>query len=563
MGKIAVLDQLTIDKIAAGEVVERPASVAKELVENAIDAGAVQITIEIREGGIGFLRITDNGSGIEKEDIPLAFLPHSTSKIRTAEDLLEVASLGFRGEALSSISAVSKVELISKTRTSVLGNRCCMEGGVQKELEEIAAPDGTTFIVRDLFYNTPARKKFLKTETTEAAAIHEMLTHLALSHPEISFKVLVNQQIRLQTTGNGKLKDVIYQIYGREVAANLLEVKFEEEPVKISGFIGTPELSRGNRSYENYFVNGRFVKSQLLTKAIEDAYRSFLPQHRYPFVCLNLQLDNEYLDVNVHPTKLELRFSNENQIYRWVNQAIQFSERQAVVMGFGDENSDCFVNQTDSEECLLRESSNYQLGEKREKILPKETKRVRKEYKIIGQVFDSYYLVQVREELYIIDFCAVYEKLLYEELIQKLYNENTPFSSQILSVPMVLNFQKQTEQQYLKFQSYFQKLGFEIEGFGEGAYMVRAVPKALQQLAQQKPLLELMESLSDISGEINLEKLITVCCRVAAREKHKLSKTERKTLLDKFLTIDNPYELFHRKPVMISMTKQELEKKFK
>jgi len=324
MGKITVLDQQTIDKIAAGEVVERPASVVKELVENAVDAGASQITVEIREGGIGFIRITDNGGGIEKEDIPLAFLRHSTSKIRSAEDLMGVSSLGFRGEALSSISAVSMVELITKARENTLGSRCCVEGGVQKSLEEIGAPDGTTMIVRNLFYNTPARKKFLRTELTEAAAIHETMTRLALSHPEISFKVMIHHQMKLQTAGNGNLKDVIYHIYGRDIAMRLIDVNREKGSLRISGFIGKPEISRGNRSYENYFINGRYVKSKIIAKGVEDGYKTFMMQHRYPFVCLNITIDDKtMLDVNVHPAKLELRFSNQNLIYDMVQETVR------------------------------------------------------------------------------------------------------------------------------------------------------------------------------------------------------------------------------------------------
>lgn len=313
MGKIAVLDQQTIDKIAAGEVVERPASVVKELVENAIDAKATQVTVEIKDGGIGFIRITDNGSGMEKDDIPLAFLRHSTSKIRSAEDLNGVSSLGFRGEALSSISAVAMVELITKTRESMMGNRCCIEGGVQKTLEEIGAPDGTTFIIRNLFFNTPARKKFLRSEMSEGSAIHELMTHLALSHPEVAFKVLIGGQMRIQTSGNGSLKDVIYHIYGRDVAMRLIQVDRQEGPVHITGFLGKPEISRGNRNYENYFVNGRYVKSKIIAKGIEDGYKSFMMQHRYPFVCLEFQIDGNLLDVNVHPP----RWRSDSAIRIW------------------------------------------------------------------------------------------------------------------------------------------------------------------------------------------------------------------------------------------------------
>lgn len=322
MGKIAVLDQQTIDKIAAGEVVERPASVVKELVENAIDAKATQVTVEIKDGGIGFIRITDNGSGMEKDDIPLAFLRHSTSKIRSVEDLNGVSSLGFRGEALSSISAVAMVELITKTRESMMGNRCCIEGGVQKTLEEIGAPDGTTFIIRNLFFNTPARKKFLRSEMSEGSAIHELMTHLALSHPEVAFKVLIGGQMRIQTSGNGSLKDVIYHIYGRDVAMRLIQVS-AGRPCAYYGIPGKTGDLPWKRNYENYFVNGRYVKSKIIAKGIEDGYKSFMMQHRYPFVCLEFQIDGNLLDVNVHPTKMEIRFSNQNLVYDLVERTVK------------------------------------------------------------------------------------------------------------------------------------------------------------------------------------------------------------------------------------------------
>lgn len=314
MPNIAILNQETIDKIAAGEVVERPCSVVKELVENAIDAGSTAITVEIKEGGISFIRITDNGCGIERDQVAVAFYRHSTSKIRSAEDLLTVKSLGFRGEALSSISAVARVELITKTYDELTGTRYVIEGSKVLSNEEIGAPDGTTFIVKDLFYNVPARRKFLKTAQTEGSYISDMVEKLALSHPDISFKFINNNQTKLHTSGNGNRKDIIYHIFGREISSSLLEVKHECEYFKVEGFIGKPVITRGNRNYENYFINGRYVKSNILSRAIEEAYKSFLMQHQYPFTVLYFTFFSE-LDVNVHPTKMELRFDNNNEIY--------------------------------------------------------------------------------------------------------------------------------------------------------------------------------------------------------------------------------------------------------
>ena len=322
MSKIALLNQETIDKIAAGEVIERPSSVVKELVENAIDAGASAITVEIKEGGTSFIRITDNGCGIEHDEVPLAFLRHSTSKIKSAEDLMCVHSLGFRGEALSSIASIARVELITKTFDALTGTRYLIEGSKEVAMEEIGAPDGTTFLVKDLFFNTPARRKFLKTPQTEGTYISDMLEKLALSHPDISFKYINNNQTRLHTSGNGNRKDLIYHIYGRDIASSLLEVNYESELFSVSGFIGKPLINRGNRNYENYFINGRYIKSSILSKAIEEAYKSFLMQHQYPFTVLYFTFPGETLDVNVHPTKMELRFDNNKEIYRQLCDAL-------------------------------------------------------------------------------------------------------------------------------------------------------------------------------------------------------------------------------------------------
>ena len=311
MQHIQVLDQVTIDKIAAGEVIERPASIVKELVENAIDAGATHVTIEIEEGGISLIRITDDGSGIMKEDIRNAFLRHSTSKIRNVEDLLHITSLGFRGEALSSIAAVTKVEVITKTKEAILGTRYVIEGGQELSLDEAGSSDGTTFIIRQLFYNVPARRKFLKTAMTEAGHVQDLLIRLALSHPEVAFRFLNNNQEKLRTSGSGKLKDVIYNIYGRDVASNLLELDYRQGGIHITGYLGKPLITRGNRNFETFFVNGRYVKSTMISRAVEDAYKDFMMQHKFPFVVLHFQVDTETVDVNVHPTKMELRFQNQ------------------------------------------------------------------------------------------------------------------------------------------------------------------------------------------------------------------------------------------------------------
>ncbi len=636
MGKIAVLDQQTIDQIAAGEVVERPASVVKELAENAIDAGASQVTVEIREGGVGMIRITDNGSGMERDDIPLAFLRHSTSKIRSAEDLTDVHSLGFRGEALSSIAAVAMVELITKTRESVLGSRCCIEGGVQKSLEEIGAPDGTTFVVRNLFYNTPARKKFLRSERSEAAAVHELLTRLALSHPEVSFKAIIGGQMQLQTAGNGSRKDVIYQVYGRETAMSLIEVDRSEGPLHITGYIGKPELSRGNRNYENYFVNGRYVKSAIIAKGIEDGYRTFMMQRRYPFTCLDIQVDGKLLDVNVHPTKMEIRFSDQNLLYDFVQRTVKDAlsgkelipqvtledpaERKTPKPSAQpvrqpvkpeekppleklwktpdtprktpeprDKNLDYFMEQMrkrveerhaqaassrpekvpepPKQPEMVREQNGYAAAPEQMELFDGKllSQEAAVEHIIIGQLFDTYWLVQYADRLYIIDQHAAHEKVLYERLMKNL-RERT-FSSQLLSPPIILNLSMQEEQLYLKYQSCFADMGFEIEGFGEHAYAVRAVPAELPQIASGDVLMELLDSLSEITGNVSseslLDKVASMSCKAAVKGNHAMSREEAKALIDELLTLENPYNCPHGRPTIISMTKRELEKKFK
>ncbi len=682
MGRIAVLDQQTIDRIAAGEVVERPASVVKELVENAVDAGASQVTVEIREGGVGYIRITDNGSGIEKEDIPLAFLRHSTSKIRSAEDLTGVTSLGFRGEALSSISAVSMVELITKTRTELLGSRCCLEGGIKKSLEETGAPDGTTFIIRNLFYNTPARKKFLKTEMSEAAAVHELMTRLALSHPEISFKVFIHNQMKLQTAGNGSLKDVIYHIYGRDIAMRLLPVDRREGPLHLTGFIGKPEISRGNRNYENYFVNGRYVKSRIIARGIEDGYKTFMMQHRYPFVCLNLHMDGTMLDVNVHPAKMELRFSRQNLVYDMVQRTVKealagkelipevtigketkepasIQDRKAAVSlqaavqepdqkpvlpvrkpdqkpvspvqepnrkplspvrepdqsslspdrepekplrkpeqelpepskepdAPADQDLAYFMAEMKKrveerhrrEQQMLKEDNGYQAEpetarmETAAEAVPEQLslfdgKLLSKEavirHEIIGQLFDTYWLVQYGDRLYIIDQHAAHEKVLYERLMKDL-RERT-FQSQLLSPPIVLNLSMQEEQLFIKYRQNFADMGFEIEEFGDRAYAVRAVPSNLPGIARHEILLDLLDSLSEISTNISsdtlLDKMASMSCRAAVKGNRQMTAMEAKALIDELLTLENPYNCPHGRPTIISMTKHELEKKFK
>lgn len=638
---IQVLDQSTINQIAAGEVVERPASVVKELMENAIDAGSTAITVEIRQGGIGFIRITDNGCGIKKEELPLAFLRHSTSKIRTAEDLLTVSSLGFRGEALSSIAAVSQVELITKTSGSLTGSRYRIEGGEEKGLEEIGAPDGTTFISRNLFFNTPARRKFLKTETTEGAHVTDLVEKIALSHPEISIRLIVNNQSRLHTSGNHNLKDIIYTVYGREIAANLLPVEVSNGIVKISGFIGKPVIARGNRNFENYFINGRYIKSGLVSKAIEDGYKSYMMQHKYPFTLLHLTVEPEFIDVNVHPSKMELRFKDGENMYRVICQAVvdalsgkelipnvslmsereerELEKKETVAAGnpiSGSGKSEPVKNAHGPEpfehrrmEAMGIREERPAYGEKKQErkwILPPKpltrelppermpaqvqqpiervkapiedppaqmemfdnrllSETARKRHRLIGQVFETYWLVEYDGSLYIIDQHAAHEKVLFEKNFASL--KTREYTSQLVSPPIILTLSLQEADLLKRHMKVFTDIGFEIEPFGGNEYAVRAVPDNLFSLAKKDLLMELIDGLSDESMGKNVEsiydRIATMSCKAAVKGNNELSFAEADKLIDELLKLENPYNCPHGRPTIVAISKYEMEKKFK
>ena len=637
MPQIEVLDQQTIDKIAAGEVIERPASVVKELVENSIDAKATAVTVEIKEGGISFIRITDNGCGIEKDQVPLAFLRHSTSKIRSVEDLLTVSSLGFRGEALSSIAAVSQVELITKTASGISGVRYLIEGGKEKAIEEIGAPQGTPFLVRNLFYNTPARRKFLKTPPTEAGYISDLMEHMALSHPEVSFKFIVNNQVKLHTSGNSNLKEIIYHIYGRDIAANLIEIHREFESFSMDGFIGKPLISRGNRNYENYFINGRYVRSSLIAKSIEDGYKSFVMQHKYPFTVLHLSIRGELLDVNVHPTKMELRFSNQEQDYENIQTAIReainqseliyrveladekkerekqreevrsaaevarkipepfekkrlealrhsvhkdspyerkypdrpFSYQQASIKDLLAKENTAPYTPKEPDASAQSEASNAASSETAAEAPPAPHRLLSPEsvkyHTIIGQVFDTYWLVQMEDNLYIIDQHAAHEKVLYERTMASLNSRE--YTSPAIFPPMLLSLSMQEEDLLKRYMDIFTRIGFQIEPFGGKEYAVTAIPANLFGLNERDLMIEMLDSLMQLKGnetpQIILEKVASMSCKAAVKGNQKLSRPEVKELIDELLTLENPYHCPHGRPTIISMSRYELEKKFK
>lgn len=661
MANIKVLDQNTINQIAAGEVIDRPASVVKELLENAIDAKATAITVEIKDGGISFIRITDNGCGIEKEDIKVAFLRHSTSKIRTAVDLVTVSSLGFRGEALSSISAVAMVELITKTKESFCGTRYVIEGGEEKSIEDIGVPDGTTFIVRNLFYNTPARRKFLKSANTEASYISDIVEKIALSHPEISIRFIINNQNKLHTSGSGSLRDVVYTVYNREIATNVIEINNSCQFMKITGYIGKPLISRGNRGYENYFINNRYVKSNFISRAIEDAYKSFLMQHKYPFTCINLQVDPELLDVNVHPSKMELRFRNQEEIYPFVFNTVDAAlhhrqlipdveieekkEKEKTVTQIVSEvmasdgkkvripepfeikrnesikesikeieianKKEQIFKLNEKNEILMEDSEKYKyvpenrisriiekqgrvdntkenqqagrfvenikpdLAEEKKVVVESQmelfddnllSKKARVKHKIIGQVFDTYWIVEYNDKMFIIDQHAAHEKVLYEKILKR-YNAKEQLSQEI-NPPIVVSVSMKEEQVLKANMDSFRKFGYEIEEFGGNEYAIRGVPYDLLSLSSRDLFLELLDGINIDDGikvkpDMLIDRMATMACKAAVKGNNKLSMDEANKLIDELLELDNPYNCPHGRPTIISMTKYEMEKKFK
>jgi DNA mismatch repair protein MutL len=618
MSRINVLDQNTINQIAAGEVIERPASVVKELVENAIDAGANAVTVEIKDGGISFIRITDNGSGIEEDDIPLVFLRHTTSKIRTAEDLLSVSSLGFRGEALSSIAAIGQVELVTKTSDAFTGIRYQIAGGEAKEMEHIGCPNGTTFIIRNIFFNTPARRKFLKSPVTEAGYISDLMVRLSISHPGVSFKFINNNQIKLHTPGNNLLKDIIYNVYGREISSHLLSVEGSISQVTIQGYIGKPLVSRGNRNYENYFINGRYIKSNLINKAIEEAFKPYTMSHRYPFTSIHLKIDSELIDVNVHPAKLEIRFKNGDEIYQLIYQTIknvldgrnmipdikltEEKETTAVIknvpepfeenrrktdaqIGFSkpdkfehsiiytkDKNEK--INDTEIGKLnevtsyggnLVKEAQIYKMNQEHSDQLSFLSEEAKISHRIIGQVFSTYWIVEYGDKMFLIDQHAAHEKVLYEKTISSLRQKE--FNSQLLEPPLILTLSMREEEAVKKYGKLLNQIGFEFEEFGGKEYAFRAVPGDLYGLAKQEILIELIDGLvtevfSD-TPEIILEKIASLSCKAAVKGNHNMSQSEANALIEQLLTLENPYFCPHGRPTIISMSKYELEKKFK
>lgn len=629
---IEILSQDTINKIAAGEVIDRPSSVVKELVENAIDANATAITIEIKEGGISFIRITDNGTGIHGDEIKTAFLRHATSKIKRIEDLVSVSSLGFRGEALSSIAAISQVELITKQQHSITGYRYVMEGGIEQCFEEVGVPDGTTFIVKNLFYNTPVRRKFLKSAQTEAGYVSSLVEHLALSHPDISFRFISNNQNKLHTAGNMNLKDIIYEIYGREITRNLLDINGKTQDISINGYIGRPAICRGNRSYENYFINGRYIKNSMVTKAIEEAYKGYMMPHNYPFTAIHFEMNPLIMDVNVHPAKMELRFTQSDYVYHFVFDTIRNLLRNAELAvetqlplnknilsettnnnlsksvypthSFESFNNIKNLNAQNSLNDIPDLEKNFNVNESK-KEAPKKTRfpepfeinrsnemiqedtkeykrkqdkdeqlslfenpllKAQKEsdYKIIGQLFETYWLIEYEDKFYMMDQHAAHEKVIYERYIRRLQEKT--IDCQMIAPPIIIELSMRQEQSLNDNMDVFQKIGFEIEAFGGKSYKITGIPADLPNIDLNQLFIDILDSIgkdNPLALDIVTQRVATMACKAAVKGNNRLSEKEAKQLIGELMQAENPYNCPHGRPTLLVMSKYEVERKFK
>ena len=591
MKNINILDSNTIDKIAAGEVVERPSAVVKELVENSIDANADAVTIEIKDGGISFIRITDNGEGIDRSQIKKAFMRHATSKIKSVEDLISVTSLGFRGEALSSISAVSKIEFLTKTKTDFIGTRYVVEGGRECVFEDAGIPDGTTIIVRDLFFNVPARKKFLKSPSSEGNNITELIEHMILSHPNISFKYIYNGNVKLQSSGKNDIKSCIYNVYGRDIANGLIEVKSIRDDISIHGFIGKPELARATRNFEIYFVNNRFIKSTLIDRALEEAYKDYLMLHKYPTVFLYFEIPSHLIDVNVHPTKREIRFFEGEALKCYIVDVIKNALiNKELIKEIVEETHEkpsvkeseinkepfetinhiiesSYNNYYSSE--IEKEDESTDINDKNEQLTLFDDKFISEEsikkHRIIGQLFNTYWLIEFENKLFIVDQHAAHEKVNYERLIKKLRNNEN--CSQNIYPPIVVSLSNAEAQYVTKYNENFLNVGFTIEHFGGLDYTISTVP---MELLSQNPadyfhemLDELIEGKNSKETETVNLKIATMACKASVKGNMHLSVFEADKLISELLTLENPYNCPHGRPTIISFSKYEIEKMFK
>lgn len=631
---INILSRETIDKIAAGEVAERPESVVKELLDNAIDSGADSISIEMRKGGTELIRVTDNGCGIDRDDIRTAFLRHATSKLKTAEDLMHISTMGFRGEALASIAAVSRVEMVSKVKNDLTGTLYRIEGGIEKAISEVGAPDGTTIIVKDFLYSVPVRRQFLKSPQTETSYVTAAVENIALAHPEISISFTADGRNILHTPGNGRLKDVIYIIYGGNVASNLIEVDHVSNGIRVSGYAAKPVVNRSRRDEEKFFVNGRAIRSDILLRAVEDAFASYMMQHRFPVAFLNISIDFGNVDVNVHPRKTEVRFSDNAAVYNAVTEAVKtaVSRRELIVdagasekkeapamhaYAFGDASvyaaekkgsgalkaepyevtkkyeyassiqeliSDKASGLRESEAAVYGagdQSKNngavYDIGLIPDKDSDKSDLRdlpysfINKTgagipyLKIIGQVFNTYWIIEYNDEMFMIDQHAAHEKVNYERYMSLIKNHGV--SSQLLYPPIVLTLSSKDTMLLEKNIDSFTEMGYEIEYAGDRDYIVRAVPSNLPEIGDEKLIRDLIEGVfedgGNLSSDILKDRIASMSCKAAIKGGQDISRTEAESLIRELMCLDNPYACPHGRPTIIKWSKTQIEKLFK
>ncbi len=619
MAKIELLDELTINKIAAGEVIERPLSVVKELVENSIDSGATSITVEIRSGGIDFIRVTDNGSGIPASEVRQAFLPHATSKIRSADDLFDIRSLGFRGEALSTVAAVAQTEMVTKTHDALTGILYKIDGGREVSYEEVGCADGTTVIARNLFLHVPARRKFLKSAMTEAGYITEFMQRIAIDRSDIAFKYVVNNDNKLVTSGNGSVKDNIYRVYGRDISDSLIRTDASDNGMSISGYIAKPVVARNNRSQEVFFVNGHAVSDKVLEHAVEAAYKPFLMQHKFPFVFLFLSLDPGMVDVNVHPRKTEVRFSLGTTVYDFVERSVEQALRGIELINrvelAPEKKNDAPVEEKAPEpfeyletaeiDHLRRESGGVregsghpgffvEMGEPDPVVMeepvpeprtvrpvqPEEPEPVqaelfseriiqpsnRPDFSIIGCVFDTYWIIEYKDKMLLIDQHAAHEKVMYERFVKEYKDKKVV--SQYIQPPVLITLSGRQEETVERYGEAFSSLGFELERFEGRDYALRAVPSGFMKLNDKELFTSLLDELTDITddtSDVSLihDRLAQMSCKAAVKGGNRLSDMEADELLKELLSLDNPYNCPHGRPTMVEFTERDLEKFFK
>ena len=585
MPHINILDESTINKIAAGEVVERPVSVIKELVENAIDAGAGNISVEIKGGGIDYIRVTDNGCGIRKEDIPKAFLRHATSKIKCAEDLCDINSLGFRGEALSSVAAIAMVELMTKTKEEVFGYRYRIEGGKELSFDEAGIPNGTTVIVRNLFYNTPARRKFLKSAVTEGGYITELMERLILSHPSVSFKYTLNGNVKLASTGSGDVMSDVYTVFGRDIQRLLVNIEYDSENVRLRGYVGKPELCRGNRNFELFFVNNRSIRSKLLSSATEEAHKPYMMLHRFPFVILYIDIDSSLIDVNVHPAKTEIRFYEEQELYRIVCEAVTagITKRELIPetvtkapVNVAPQPVKSVTVPEPFEEKRLEEYTKTvketalagsNVPEPVQETLFKEgflSEEAKETHRIIGQVFDTYWIVEYKDSMYIIDQHAAHEKVLYERFSKQI--ASNAVTSQLISPPCIMTFSPAQADIINENLEILEQTGFTVEHFGGNDFALSSVPTELFGMSERDYFISVIDGLSEKNvkkPEEIKDRIATMACKAAVKGNMRMSEAEAKALISELLLLDNPYNCPHGRPTIVSYSRSELEKMFK